>query len=844
MKTRLPLSTLALLASLSTLNPQLSTCFAQDTAFTYQGRLTENGSPANGVYDFRFTACGDAVLSGFQVGQPQTNNAVGITNGLFTTIVDLLSFADSQPRWLEVAVRPTGSTNDFAALGPRQLVTVSPKADYANRAATLTGTLTEGLLPGSAMRDYVNETVTGFYTFDPLPGNPPFAVNSAVLVPNLNADKLDGLDAAAFWRLGGNAGTKPGTDFLGTTDSQPLDLKVNGQPALRFAPGPTGPNLLGGLAAFYPTVIGSGVSGAVVAGGGAPAGPVSGWGAGDFHAVFDSDGTVGGGFGNKIGTDNGNPDDSPFGTVAGGVFNSAANFASTVAGGDGNMAGGVRSAVSGGAGNAAWATDSAVGGGLNNLVAAGAANGVISGGRQNTIRANASDTTIGGGYANLIAEGANSATIAGGEANTNTAIRATIGGGWLNRIGLDSWEAVVSGGSLNTIEDNAPFSTLAGGRENRIGLDADLATVGGGFANIASGYAATVPGGIQCEADGEASLAAGYRARAVHHNSFVWSDASSQSGFDSTAANQFAARSRGGALFDVGASAFQVQGASLVSKPASTLNTARQLAISHTGNGDWGLNLGYLYNPGVEAAGVIQALDGVAATSLYLNAAGGDVLWGAKPANHWSAARLSPDQGGILELGNSRLANALPYIDFHFGVNSDQDFNVRLMNDADRQLSVQGNLRVTENVTCKSLTILGGADLAEPFAMSENGIRPGSVVVIDEDNPGRLKLSQRSCDHKVAGVVSGAKDIQPGISMIQVGALEAGQNVALSGRVYALADAAEGAISPGDLLTTSNTPGHAMKAPNPASAHGAILGKAMTGLKEGRGLVLMLVTLQ
>ena len=80
--------------------------------------------------------------------------------------------------------------------------------------------------------------------------------------------------------------------------------------------------------------------------------------------------------------------------------------------------------------------------------------------------------------------------------------------------------------------------------------------------------------------------------------------------------------------------------------------------------------------------------------------------------------------------------------------------------------------------------------------------------------------------------------------MEQAGALEGGQNVALSGRVYVLADASFGVIKPGDLLTTSDTPAHAMKATNHSRSQGAILGKAMSSLKEGRGLVLVLVTLQ
>ena len=70
-------------------------------------------------------------------------------------------------------------------------------------------------------------------------------------------------------------------------------------------------------------------------------------------------------------------------------------------------------------------------------------------------------------------------------------------------------------------------------------------------------------------------------------------------------------------------------------------------------------------------------------------------------------------------------------------------------------------------------------------------------------------------------------------------------DVALAGRVYCNVDAGEHGIEPGDLLTTSSTPGHAMKAEDRRRAHGAILGKAMEPLKRGeRGMILVLVTLQ
>lgn len=148
------------------------------------------------------------------------------------------------------------------------------------------------------------------------------------------------------------------------------------------------------------------------------------------------------------------------------------------------------------------------------------------------------------------------------------------------------------------------------------------------------------------------------------------------------------------------------------------------------------------------------------------------------------------------------------------------------------------------NVSVRSLTICGGADVAEPFELTTRDIAKGSVVVIDEDHPGQLKLSTRAYDTQVAGIVSGANGIEPGISLYQQGAIEGGENVALSGRVYVQADASTGAIKPGDLLTTSATPGHAMKGADLSRSQGAILGKAMSALKDGQGMVLVLVTLQ
>jgi hypothetical protein len=153
------------------------------------------------------------------------------------------------------------------------------------------------------------------------------------------------------------------------------------------------------------------------------------------------------------------------------------------------------------------------------------------------------------------------------------------------------------------------------------------------------------------------------------------------------------------------------------------------------------------------------------------------------------------------------------------------------------KLDVNGTARV------KVLEITG-ADLAEKFPTTET-LEPGTVVEIDPDNPGHLRKARGAYNKRVAGVVAGANGLSKGIVL---GNLEGSENhtpIAISGRVWVYADATHEAIEPGDLLTTSDTPGYAMKASDPSRAHGAVLGKAMTRLEKGKtGMVLVLVNLQ
>jgi trimeric autotransporter adhesin len=201
-------------------------------------------------------------------------------------------------------------------------------------------------------------------------------------VQRVLAERKPGADEAALaarflargegaWEWGGNAGTRAGRDFVGTTDNTPLELRAANQTVLRLLPGVDSPTLAGGFAGNRA----AGVNGAVIAGGGGPGQPQVAAG----HYAF-----LGAGLGNSAG---------------------------------------LMSAVAGGAGNEATAATGFIGGGFSNRTTEAFA--VIGGGAQNT----AADrfTFIGGGTANR-ATGA-SAVIAGGRENQTTAEYAAIPGG-------------------------------------------------------------------------------------------------------------------------------------------------------------------------------------------------------------------------------------------------------------------------------------------------------------------------------------------------------------------------------------------------------------------------------
>ncbi len=147
------------------------------------------------------------------------------------------------------------------------------------------------------------------------------------------------------------------------------------------------------------------------------------------------------------------------------------------------------------------------------------------------------------------------------------------------------------------------------------------------------------------------------------------------------------------------------------------------------------------------------------------------------------------------------------------------------------------------DVTVDGDVILTGADCAEEFDIAEAAeIEPGMVVVLDQD--GVLHQSHQAYDKRVAGVISGAGDYKSGLILDRRQSQDNRVPVALVGKVYCKVDAQYAPIEAGDLLTTSPTLGHAMKADDPFKAFGSVIGKALRSLETGQGLIPILIALQ
>ena len=122
---------------------------AQGTAFSYQGQLSDSGSPANAVYDFRFGVF-NALTNGTQSGGWQTNSALPVTNGLFKVTLDFgTNIFNGTNYWLDISVRPAGN-GTFTTLYPRQPILPVPYAIFATTASNVLGTVSASQLAGAS----------------------------------------------------------------------------------------------------------------------------------------------------------------------------------------------------------------------------------------------------------------------------------------------------------------------------------------------------------------------------------------------------------------------------------------------------------------------------------------------------------------------------------------------------------------------------------------------------------------------------------------------------------------------------------------------------------------------
>jgi hypothetical protein len=150
-------------------------------------------------------------------------------------------------------------------------------------------------------------------------------------------------------------------------------------------------------------------------------------------------------------------------------------------------------------------------------------------------------------------------------------------------------------------------------------------------------------------------------------------------------------------------------------------------------------------------------------------------------------------------------------------------------------LVVSGNARITGDVLIGG-GVITNADVAEDY-VAVVPLEAGDVVVLEAGVPLGLRRADQPYDTRVAGIVS----TDPAIVLSRAAG---GVPLALVGRAPVKVDATYMAIRVGDLLTTSSTPGHAMRCADRLQCVGAIVGKALEPLVGGKGVILALVTLQ
>ena len=261
-----------LLASVPTVH---ATALPQSTAFTYQGQLSASGQPATGNYDLTFTLF-DAASGGAQVGTVITALQYPVAAGLFTIDLNFPGAFAGQQLWIEVSV-------GGQILSPRQPVNTVPVAQFS-----LTGNI--GPVGATGATGPTGPTgPTGATGTAPAIQAATYNANGSLSITDSQSNVVTTPNGA--WSATGNQASNPASNFIGTTDAQPLVIKTNGTAAskerARFLTTPqivvnATTALSGDLLAVY----GTGYAGATNSIGGQTDYPINAYSTGAFSGVY------------------------------------------------------------------------------------------------------------------------------------------------------------------------------------------------------------------------------------------------------------------------------------------------------------------------------------------------------------------------------------------------------------------------------------------------------------------------------------------------------------------------------------------------------------------------------
>jgi hypothetical protein len=610
-------------------------------------------------------------------------------------------------------------------------------------------------------------------------------------------------------------------------------------------------------------------------------------GGGNFNSVRDDYGTIGGGYYNKVevGAD--------YGAVGGGYSHTVSGAYSTIGGGNNNEASGSNSTVGGGTMNVASGSGATVSGGNSNFAAG--INSFVGGGTNNTA-----------GGANSFAGGNSAEAPFYGDFvwadNTGTPFAATLENQFLVRASGGVGFNTDSPNSDFSVVGNADISGNVGigtaTPATKLDVIGDLrvsdgviksasgfmlvddtytrTTVNAGQLSLCSSHSVIPPvGGLYTEGNvgiGAASPqtqleVAGTIRSTYPDNPSLYTDVYyHQTQGPTIEGHGFSKLS----LAPNGAIAMTLQDDGKVG--IGTASPTEELDINGTSK-----TLGFQMPTGAGTAKILtsdangigtwqtaplgsQWLDG-SGGAIYYN--GGNVGIGTSTPNdaldvkgYIQAGQISYYDGQTLIMNSGKLAikSGLPGpVNEVVVANSDSkgDGQLVLKNTAGHEIALlmsdessNGLFRLNDYQGYPVVEIGKGLDFAEGFPTKYHDLEPGTVMAIDEGNPGSLTISRCAYDRKVAGVIAGADGLNSGVRL-GVSEEPGSHPVALAGRVFCKVDGSFGAVKLGDLLTTSPNPGYAMVVSDPSKAQGAIIGKAMGNMPKGsKGNILVLVTLQ